>query len=354
MNLALKQARMILGNTKKNPAVGCVIVKKNYVVGAGHTSKNGRPHAEFNAVKSCINRDVKKANMFVTLEPCSNYGITPPCVKLIIKKDISKVYFSVNDPDLRSYNKSTDKFRKKFIYVNKGLLKKDIELFYRSYFKYKKNKLPFVTCKLAVSKDFFTINKKKAWITNKYSRGRVHLMRSNHDCILTSVNTVNIDNPILNCRIEGLLHTSPTRVILDKNLKIRKNSKILKTSKKIKTIIFYNKMNNNKLKILKKLNIKLIWMPVNYEKNLKLKEILKKLKNLGFSRIFLESGLNLTKSFLNENLVDDFKLFISSNKLGNEGDGNIKKYLNLLLKNKKKVTEKVNLLGEKLISYKIS
>ena len=87
--------------------------------------------------------------------------------------------------------------------------------FYKSYFKSKKVYLPFVTCKLAVSKDFFTINKKKKWITNKFSRGRVHLMRSNHDCIMTSCKTIIKDNPILTCRINGLENRSPSRIILD-------------------------------------------------------------------------------------------------------------------------------------------
>ena len=104
MKLALDQASRSLGNTKENPAVGCVIVKNNNLIGAGFTSINGRPHAEQNAINfSKIN--TKNSHLYVTLEPCSHYGKTPPCVKTIIKSKIKKVFFSLKDPDHRSYNK---------------------------------------------------------------------------------------------------------------------------------------------------------------------------------------------------------------------------------------------------------
>ena len=104
MNLALMQASKSLGNTKTNPSVGCVIVKNNAVVGAGHTGYNGTPHAEQNAI-FFNKKDVKKSSLYSTLEPCSNYGKTPPCVNIIIKSKIKRVFFAVNDPDIRSYKK---------------------------------------------------------------------------------------------------------------------------------------------------------------------------------------------------------------------------------------------------------
>jgi len=214
MGLALQQAIRSLGNTKENPAVGCVIVKNNHLISAGYTSLNGRPHAEQNAINfSKINP--RNSELYVTLEPCSHYGKTSPCTKSIIKNGIKKVFFSINDPDLRSYNKSTKLLRRKKISVNKGTYANELNLFYRSYIKSKRNLLPFVTCKLSVSKDFFTINKKNKWITNKFSRARVHVMRSNHDCIITSSKTIIKDNSELTCRIDGLKNRSPSRIILD-------------------------------------------------------------------------------------------------------------------------------------------
>ena len=219
MSLALNLARDRAGLTGENPPVGCIIVKNNEIISYGQTSINGRPHAERNAIVYSKN-DIKNSDLYVTLEPCSHHGKTLPCVDTIMNSKIKRVFFSLKDPDARSYNKSTRLLKKNKINVQKDILVSDIKNFYKSYFKYKENNLPFVTAKIAISKDFYTNNKKKKWITNKFSRGRVHLMRSNHDCILTSVNTIIDDNSRLTCRIPGLEKNSPSRIILDKKLKI--------------------------------------------------------------------------------------------------------------------------------------
>ena len=346
------QAKRNLGNTKENPSVGCVIVKNDCVIRAGYTGMNGRPHAEQNAIAYSKN-NIKNSDLYVTLEPCSHYGETPPCVKIIIRNKIKRVFFSLEDPDLRSYNKSAKLLRENKIGVQNGILVSDIKNFYKSYFRYKKNILPFVTAKMAISKDFYSNSKKNKWITNKFSRGRVHLMRSNHDCILTSVNTIIIDNPKLTCRIPGLENSSPSRVILDKKLKIPLTSNIVKSANKYRTIIFFNKTNKRKIKALENLEIKLVKTPLSDNENFDLENILMKVKLLGFSRIFLESGLNLTTNFLNKDLVNDFQLFISGKNLGMDGNNSFKKNMKFFLKNKKFRNEKVNLFDDKLISYKI-
>ena len=352
MRLALDQAKRTLGNTKKNPAVGCVIVKNQHVISAGYTSIYGRPHAEQNAINfSKIN--LKNSELYVTLEPCSHFGNTPPCVNSIIKSKIKKVIFSINDPDPRSFNKCSKKLKSNDIHVINGILKNEIKIFYRSYHKSKQSNLPFVTCKLAISKDFYTINKRNKWITNDLSRGRVHLMRASHDCIMTSSKTIMDDNPRLTCRVDGLKNRSPSRIILDKKLNLPINSKIIKESSKYKTIIFYNKINKKKIKLLKKLKIKIFWIPLNKEHNLDLEKTLIQAKKMGYSRILIESGATLAGSFLNNNLVDDFKLFISNKNLKKQGGGEVKDLLKLLLKNKKIIKEKVNLFGDKLLSYKM-
>jgi len=352
MSLALLQARKVIGNTKINPAVGCIIVKNDNVLSAAHTSFKGRPHAEDNAI-FYSRENVKNSSMYITLEPCSHYGKTPPCVKKIIKSKIKRVYFSLKDPDYRSFNKSTKQFKKKRIKVQNGILNKDTKNFYRSYFSYKDNELPFVTAKMAISKDFYTKNRREKWITNNFSRGRVHLMRSSHDCIITSHKTVLDDNPNLNCRIPGLENYSPSRIILDKDLKIPLRSNIVKSSNKHRTIIFFNKNKPNKIDFLRKSKIVLVKFPLNSDGNFILENVLKKVKLLGFSRIFLETGLNLTTSFLKKKLINDFQLFVSKKNLGIDGRKSFKKNMGLFLKNKKFINEKVNLFGDKLISYRI-
>ncbi len=352
MRLALQQAEKILGNTKDNPAVGCIITKDKHVIGAGATSINGRPHAEHNAINFSKIK-LKNSQIYVTLEPCAHFGRTSPCINKIIKKKIKRVYFSIKDPDPRTYNKSSKRLRERGIVVSNGLLIDKTKPFYSSYIIYKKRKLPYLTCKIAISKDFYTINKKNRCITNEFSRGRVQLMRSLHDCIITSSKTIIKDNPRLTCRIEGLKNRSPSRIIFDNKLRLGIKTNIIKESKIHRTIIFYNKTNKQKIKLLKKLKIKLFKIPLDNYGDLDLIKALVKTKELGFSRIFLESGIKLATNFLNNDLVDCLKIYISNKNLGENGDYSLKKYLKIFLRNKKKTIEKVNLLGDKLISYKL-
>ena len=173
-------------------------------------------------------------------------------------------------------------------------------------------------------------------------------MRSLHDCIITSSETVIKDNPLLNCRIEGLTQRSPSVIILDTKLRVSTNSYLLQNKK---TIIFYNNGNEKKINFLRKRGIKLYKIPLNKYYNFDLKKVLIKTKQIGFSRVFVESGITLALNFLNENLVHDFKIFISNRKLSKNGSGNIKKYLKKILKNKKKRYENVNLFEDKLLTY---
>ena len=353
MKLAFNQAQKNLGNTKENPSVGCVIVRNGHLIGSGYTGFNGRPHAEINAI-NFTKLNLNNSSMYVTLEPCSHYGKTPPCINQIIKKNIKKVHFSVTDPDKRSFNKSKKILSNNGINVRTGFLSNKLNIFYKSYYKFKKSSsLPFVTSKLAASKDYLTVNKKKKWITNNSSRSRVHLIRSSHDCILTSSKTVIKDNPLLTCRIKGLEHKSPARIVLDKNLSISINSKVIKDSKKQNTILFYNKINNSKIAAFKRKKIKLYKVALNKDGNINLKQSLKKIKNLGFSRILIEAGKDLTSSFLNENLVDQFELFLSNKKLYKNGEKSIKKFFSSYLKNKKYICQTVNLFGDKMYTYRI-
>jgi len=352
MKLALQQASKVLGKTKTNPAVGCVIVKNNYVISAAPTSINGRPHAEHNALKFVKKKD-RDIYLYSTLEPCSHYGKTAPCVYKIVNKKIKKVIFSSKDPDIRTYNKSTFILKNKGIRVSSNILSSEVNEFYKSYIKFKKKDLPFVTCKLAVSKDYYLNNSKSKNITNNFSRARGHLLRYNHDCIITSSSTVIDDNPELTCRIPGLQKFSPARIILDSSLKVPINHNIILLAKKYRTIIFYNKINKKKIKILRKMNVKLIRASLNSNGTFNLKNILLKTKKLGFSRILLESGLKLSNNFFKQRLVDDFYLFISSKKIKSSGKNKISKFLKLHLKNKKYENIRINLFGDRLIRYKV-
>ena len=158
LDLAYEIAEKNLGKTGLNPSVGAVLIKDDAVISSGVTSINGRPHAEFNALNKIKN--CSGAKLYTTLEPCTHYGKTPPCVNIIIKKKIKKDYFGSYDPDKRTFKKAKSILKKKGISLKK-IKSKKYNNFYKGYFINKKSKIPFISAKIAISKDFFSINKKK-------------------------------------------------------------------------------------------------------------------------------------------------------------------------------------------------
>ena len=262
LNLAFNLAKINLGKTKSNPSVGCVVVKNNSVISSGYTSNNGRPHAEVNSLKRKI--DFKNSDLYVTMEPCTHYGVTPPCTNIIKEKGIKKVYYAFDDVDKRTSKKS------KFILLKNKIktFKKTNTLFkdfYESYFLNKNKSLPLIDAKIALSKDYFTISKKSKWITNILSRRRVHLIRSEYEAILSTSKSINKDNSLLNCRLNGFNNNKPDLIIIDLNFKIKKNLDlfILPSTRKITIII--NKKKSSKESYFKKKGVKFI--KINYLNN---------------------------------------------------------------------------------------
>ena len=347
--LAYEQALINLGSTAINPSVGCVVVKNNSVISSGHTSFNGRPHAENNALKKKIN--FKDSNLYVSLEPCSHYGKTPPCTDLIIKKKIKRVVFSITDSDPRSKKKAERKLRNSKIIVKKHILKNYAKQFYQSYFLQSTNQLPLVDAKLAISKDSYTKNKKERWITNIESRRLGNFIRSKYDCLLTTSKTINDDNPYLDCRIEGLEKKTPDLVIMDRFLKTKINSNIFK-KKNRKILIFTQSNNKIKENIFKKKGIKIIKVLQNDNINSNFTNMFHSIKKLGYSRILIESGITFLSKLLQLNIIKNFYLFKSSKNLSTKG---YKKFSLFPIKYKyfKKNKIKVNLKEDKLYMMKL-
>ncbi|MDA9646382.1 bifunctional diaminohydroxyphosphoribosylaminopyrimidine deaminase/5-amino-6-(5-phosphoribosylamino)uracil reductase RibD, partial [Candidatus Pelagibacter sp.] len=152
MKLALSLASVRYGLTGSNPSVGCVIVKNNEIISIGQTGYAGKPHAEYNAIKNS-NINLQGSKMYITLEPCNHYGKTPPCTNLIIKNKIQEVFYSIEDIDKKVKGKSFRILKSRGISVKKGLLQKEIRSFYSTYFYNRINKLPFITGKIAISKN---------------------------------------------------------------------------------------------------------------------------------------------------------------------------------------------------------
>ncbi len=312
LSLAFEQAKINLGSTSKNPSVGCVIERDGSIISSGHTSLNGRPHAEYNALNK--RKNFKNANLYVTLEPCSHYGVTPPCTNIIVKKKIKKVYYSSFDFDIRSKKKSKKILNKRKIIVKESLLQQDGLDFYKSYYLQHSSNLPLINAKIAVSKDYFTKNLKKKRITNLQSERRTHLLRSMHDCIISTSKSINDDDSLLNCRIDGLKNKSPHLFILDRNLKLKKKLKLFNIIKNRKTMLFTCSNNRKKISFLKRKGIKVIQINSLKNKN-DFKKLFLILKKKGYSRIFVESGLTFLNFLIKNKFLNNIYLFKSRNSL---------------------------------------
>jgi diaminohydroxyphosphoribosylaminopyrimidine deaminase/5-amino-6-(5-phosphoribosylamino)uracil reductase len=349
MSLALTLAKSRYGLTGINPSVGCVIVKNDNIISIGQTNYNGRPHAEYNAIQNS-NVNLEGSKMYVTLEPCNHHGQTPPCTEKIIKNKIAEVIYSIEDVDHNVKGKSFKILKSKNIHVKKGLLKKEIKDFYKPYFFNRINKMPFVTGKIAISKNNLIYSEGAGKITDIHSDIFTHFLRYKNDSIMISYKTLNKDNPKLNCRLKDLGKFSPKRIILDNHLETKTTSYIFKTVKKNNTIIFYKNADKKKISIFKKKGIILIKSNLLINKYFNFKLILKKLYKIGCRNLLVEGGNDLSKNIIKNRLFNQFYIFKSQKKLSklvDYKDFNCLKYLLQNYKSRLKINTK---LGKDLIT----
>tara|TARA_B100000941_G_C28500850_1_gene554087 strand:- start:1626 stop:2690 length:1065 start_codon:yes stop_codon:yes gene_type:complete len=344
-NLAFNLAENHIGKTGTNPSVGCVIVKDNSVISSGVTSIKGRPHAEYNALNKNIS--FKNSKMYLTLEPCTHYGKTPPCIDLIKRKKIKQVFYCYDDPDLRTFKKAKKILKKKIKKIRTPSKNLD---FYKSYYLDKIKKIPLIDGKIAFSKDNFTINRKSKWITNLRSRKVAHLIRSKYDCIISTSKTINDDNSLLNCRLDGLDNYKPDLIIIDRNLSLKKKLKLFNISNKRRTYIVTTSKNAKKISFFKLKKLKVIKLSsLKYKKDFdRLFEIL---YQIGKRRLLIESGLIFLSKIINYKLLNHLYIFKSDKKLKKDGFNNINMTGLLKLSNSEKI--KINLNNEKLYKVKI-
>ncbi len=340
MRLALNLAIARKGLTGENPSVGCLIVKNDRIISIGQTGFNGRPHAEHNAINNSLEK-LSGSKMYVTLEPCNHYGKTPPCTKNIIKSGISEIIYCMEDIDKKVKGKSFKILSNKEIKVRKGLLENEAKNLYDSYIVNRSKNLPYVTAKIAITKNKLLYSEQCKRITDKSSDKITHFLRYKNDSIMISSKTLNIDNPKLNCRLKGFEKFSPRRIILDRNLDIKLNSYIFKSVKKNNTIIFHKSLNNKKIKILTKKGVFLVKSKIDNKKLFDLRIILKELYILGTRNLLIEGGDMITKNLIKNRLIDKFYLF--------------KSHKNLLTKRKHKTFTSLSILNNSYKKkYKIS
>lgn len=287
-----------LGITRPNPMVGCVIVVDNKIISEGFTSKYGGNHAEVNAINTVEDKSVlQHATLYVTLEPCSHYGKTPPCSDLIVKHNIPKVVIGCIDDNKQVAGKGLKKLMEAGVDVIVGVLEDECRQHHKRFFTFHNKKRPYIILKWAETKDGFIAPESKneiapVWITNPYSRQLVHKWRAEEQAILVGTNTAIEDNPSLTVRDwTGL---NPVRVVIDRENKLPKTAEIFDDSSETLVI--------NKSTIDFKTPIASEICTAMYEKNI--------------NSVIIEGGAKTLQTFIDENLWDEARIFTGNTVFG--------------------------------------
>ncbi len=305
MRRALQLAKNGIGTTRPNPSVGAVIVYEGKIIGEGFTSSYGGFHAEVNAINSVKNQELlKKSTLYVTLEPCSHYGKTPPCSDLIIKKQIPTIVIGCVDDNELVAGKGIEKLRKAKRNVIVGILEEECKNHHKRFFTFQNKKRPYIILKWAETKNGFIAPKTKkeqkpVWISNEFSQQLVHKWRSKEHSILVGTNTVIADNPKLNVRTWG--GNNPIRVVLDRKLKIPDEMSIL--DKSVKTIVLTENV--------QKVEENLIFERIDFSKNMA-RQICNVLYKNDIQSVIVEGGKQTLQTFIDENLWDEARIFIGN------------------------------------------
>ena len=297
-----------IGTTRPNPSVGAVIVYQNKIIGEGFTSPHGENHAEVNAINAVENKSLlKEATIFVTLEPCSHFGKTPPCADLIVKHQLKQVVIGCLDSNSLVAGKGVSHLENAGINVIVGVLETECRMHHKRFFKVQENKRPYIILKWAETNDGFvapiTKNEiKPIFISNTYSQQLVHKLRSAEHAILVGTKTVLADNPKLNIR--SWSGENPIRVVLDNTLRIPKNSNILDGS--AKTIVITATKDKN---IVSSKN--LIFEEIDFSKNIA-KQVCEVLSKYQIQSLIVEGGTQTLQTFIDEKLWDEAMVFVGN------------------------------------------
>ena len=325
MKIALRLADRNTGNVHPNPAVGCLIIKNDRVVGRGWTQAGGRPHAEVMALQQA-GELAAGSTVYTTLEPCSHHGHTPPCCDALIAAGINRLVGAMKDPDPRVNGTGFWKLRDGGVEVTEGVEEKAAIDLNKGFVSKIKSGIPLITLKLALSIDsqIATATGESKWITGTAARNAGHLLRSRHDAVLTGIGTVCADDPTLNCRINGLEDRSPVRIVLDTKLQIPMISNLVTTAVRYKTIIFTTKSAVDAKTIkLKTLGLDIISVDADNNGRISLMVVLQSLVKLGITRVLVECGSTLASEFIRLDLVDRLVVYRAPVVIGSDGKPSI-------------------------------
>lgn len=305
----IELAKNGLGTTYPNPLVGCVIVYENKIIGEGWHKKSGEAHAEVIAIESVQNKELlSSSTLYVSLEPCSHFGKTPPCADLILKYKIPNVVIGTIDPNSKVAGKGIQKLKDSGVNVTFGILEKECNELNKRFFTFHRKSRPFIILKWAESSDGFISPKnrseeKPVWISNEYSRQLVHKWRSEEQAILVGTQTIIDDNPSLTVR--DWTGENPIRVIIDKENNVDSSKNVF--DNQAKTNVFSSKEVTSNSETIQ--NIK-----IDFDIN-STQTIVEKLYENNIQSIIIEGGSKTIQSFIDANIWDEARVFIGEIKL---------------------------------------
>ena len=319
MRRALKLAAKGTGYTSPNPLVGAVIVKDGRIIGEGFHRLYGSDHAEMDAFKNAT-EDVFGADMYVTLEPCSHYGKTPPCARAIVEKGIKRVFIGLTDPNPLVSGKGIQILRENGIQVESGILEEEGRKMNEIFLKYITTELPFCIMKTAMTLDgkIATAGGDSKWITGELSRKNVHELRHRVSGIMAGIGTILADDPMLTTRLDGRAGKDPVRIIVDSSARIPLGAKVLNLNSKAGTIIAATaKADKGKIEALEAKGAEVIITPLK-DSGVDLNFLMRELGKRKIDSVLLEGGGRLNYSALKSGIVDKVNSFIAPKLIGGE------------------------------------
>lgn len=318
MRHALGLAARGLGRVAPNPAVGCVIVSRHgRIAGRGWTGRGGRPHAETIALAQA-GEAARGGTAYITLEPCSHHGDTPPCADVLVQAGIVRVVAAVGDPDPRVNGRGFEGLREAGVEVRTPLLAREAADLNGGFFLRITKNRPYVTLKIAASMDgrIASANGESRWITGMEARRFGHLLRANHDAVLIGIETALADDPSLTCRIPGLDQDSPVRVVLDTRLRLSEQSKLVRTARDIPTLLFTVSDGG---RALSECGIQIVKVARDVRGRPDIGAVLNELASRGTTRLLVEGGASVYASFLDRRVADQLEVFRAPLALGASG-----------------------------------
>ena len=321
MQSALGLARRGLGVVWPNPSVGCVLVADGRVVGRGRTADGGRPHAETEALRQAGGLS-KGATAYVSLEPCSHHGETPPCADALVNAGIARAVVALEDPDPRVSGRGVAALRQAGVEVDVGCGAEAAREINAGFIRRVESGRPLVTLKIASSLDgrIATHKGESQWITGPAARDYGHLLRAEHDAILIGSGTALSDNPSLDCRLPGLRHRSPLRIVVDGHLTLPLTSRLVATAKQVPVWVLTRQGNAPaRLAALAGCGVEVIEIARGREGRIDLAAAMRLLGDRGLTRLLVEAGGHLAAALLRARLVDRLAWFRAPIMLGGDG-----------------------------------